>query len=138
MRKAVTKLVLDIIKDYPTLDERIQEKVEAIRHPWQFRDENVGGGQAKNKISNWTEHVVIKLNDDQELHDLKLEKVVIANCLEDAGNETETIIRESCIKGRSIQELVAKQEIYCGVSRAYHLRNNFVKEVAQRLGIANL
>ena len=25
-----------------------------------------------------------------------------------------------------------------GVSRAYHLRNNFVKEVAQRLGIANL
>ena len=138
MRKSTKKLVVDIIKDYPNIQQRINERIEYIKHPNFKPDNNVGGGRPKYKNNNWIEHVVITINDDECLHTLEKEKNVIDECLTNTGRDTEIIIRESVMNNRSITELITRGKIFCGVTRAYKLREQFIKEVAKELGIDKL
>lgn len=137
MRRETKALLKDILRDYPQLEKRIKQRREEIMHPTFDRDDNIGGGRS-NVPSNYLERRIIKMSDDEELRVLIKEKRLIEQCLDEANEETQIIIREVYM-GRtpqySLSGLIAAGKIYCGQTRAYKLRDDFFNDLAGKMRI---
>lgn len=137
MRRETKALLKDILRDYPQLEKRIKQRREEIMHPTFDRDDNIGGGRS-NVPSNYLERRIIKMNDDEELQVLIKEKRLIEQCLDEADEETQIIIKEVYM-GRtpqySLSGLIAAEKIYCSQTRAYKLRDDFFNDLARKMRI---
>lgn len=140
MRKETTNLVIAILKDYPEMDKKLAQRKYELQHPFHERDENIGGGKAENKPWTYYDNLIITLDQDRQIHALEKEKEVIGKVLSTAGTETKKIITNLYLKkdGTTIQSLVAKGKIWCSVTKAYQLRNSFIRDVANKLNISEL
>ena len=140
MRKETTNLVVQILKDYPLIDKKIAARKHRIEHPFHERDDNIGGGKAQNHPWTYYDHLIITIDQDRELKRLKLEKEVIKATYEQAGETTQKIIKERHFSPhhRSIKNLVATNAIWCSQTKAYKLRDTFIKDVAKALNIDTL
>ena len=98
MKKSAKKLVVELLRDYPNIPNRIKQREEEIKHPFIPRDENVGGGKAQYKQNNPTENLVITLHDDLRLKRLKDEYDAIKLTYDEADKDTQTIISELYFK----------------------------------------
>lgn len=108
-----------------------------MRYPFQQADENVGGGRG----NNYTEHttdMLITIDEDRRLNNLKKQRDVIDDCLDDSGNDTEVIIKELYFKKRpdfTVDGLIVKGLIHTSRSKAFELRSEFFNNVARGLGM---
>lgn len=143
MRKSLKNYILELLAEYNDIPQYIEDRENEIKYPVVERDENVGGGRAQNKPGNPTERLVITLTDDKRLNALKKEYEVITECYDNAGPDTQTVVRELCFKDRqhqvyTMQGLYLQGKIHVGPSKGYELRNEFIKKVAQGFGFDNM
>lgn len=140
MRKETTNLVVQILKDYPLIGKKIAARKYEIEHPFQERDDNIGGGWAQNHPWTYYDNLIITIDQDRELRRLKAEKEVIAEVYDQAGETTQKIIKECYFNPRhkTIKNLVATNKIWCSQTKAYKLRDAFIKDVAKALNIDTL
>lgn len=128
----------DILRDYPNFPQYIKQREEELFNPVTDDDENVGGGRALNKRSDPVLRTTITINDDKYLWTMKKERKAIDECLDEAGNDTELIIKELYFvkyQNLTLGDLCARQIIPLSRSTAYRLRNNFLEELAKKLNL---
>lgn len=140
MRKETTNLVIQLLKDYPLIDKKIAARKYEIEHPFHERDDNIGGGRALNRRWTFYDDLIITIDQDRSIRRLKAEKEIIKEVYDQAGEATQRIIKECYFspKHRSIKNLVATNTIWCSQTKAYKLRDNFIKDVAKALNIDTL
>lgn len=137
MRTETKRLVINLLKEYPQMDEKIAKRENELMHPIKEADDNIGGGRAQNHPWTYHDNLVITIDEDREINTWKRERQVIGDCLDNAGEETVKIITNIYMKKYpvTIKELVATGKIWCSQTKAYKLRDQFITEVAKQLGI---
>lgn len=141
MKRSTIRTVEDILRDYPKIDKYIEQREQELRYPVTPVDENVGGGRAQNGFNDSTERLIITLDEDKRINALKKQRQVIDDCLDEVGEDTETIIDELYFRKRpryTIDGLILNGLIHVSHTKAFGLRNNFVKKCAKGLGLYNL
>lgn len=136
MRRSTFRHIEDILRDYPKIDSYIEERETELRYPLKQLDENVGGGRS-NEYSEHQTNVLITIDQDRRLNSLKKERDVIDDCLDEAGKDTETIIKELYFKEHpdfTFDGLIARQIVLVSRTKAFELRNSFIEQVAKGLG----
>ena len=138
MKRYTFRYIEEILKDYPDIDKHIHEREMELRYPVLPADENVGGGRAQNKIAEPVLNMMITIDTDRRLYNLKRNQKAIDDTLDEFGNDTYTIINELYFKkhpGFTLNGLVQNHKILVGKDKAYKLRNSFFESLARRLGL---
>ncbi|WP_249662815.1 transcriptional regulator [Lentilactobacillus buchneri] len=141
MKTRTKRMIEEYLREYPETNRYIKERTLQIIYPAKQPDENVGGGRAQYKYDQSVVYTAIGLAEDKILNTLKHRRDVIDDCLDDAGKDTETIIKELYFKRHpqySINGLVVNGLIHVSQSKAYELENSFIEEVAEGLDIYDL
>lgn len=136
MEKKLSGLVDKMLFDYPKIDKFVEERREAIEHPWIERDENVGGGKG-NKISKPIENMIISIDEDKILTGLVNQKNAIYDALQNVKEEHLQIIKRYYFYNQarfySLNDLVQK----FGIPRATFFRGltAFKHEILSNLSL---
>ncbi|GHP12994.1 hypothetical protein YK48G_04190 [Lentilactobacillus fungorum] len=141
MKTRTKRMIEEYLREYPETNRYIKERTLQIIYPAKQSDENVGGGRAQYKYDQSVVYTAISLAEDKILNTLKHHRDVIDDCLDDAGQDTETIIRELYFKRHpqyTIDGLITNGRIHVSRSKAYELQSNFINEVAEGLDIYDL
>jgi RinA family phage transcriptional activator len=138
LKRYTFKYIEEILHDYPDIDKHVHEREMELRYPTLPADENVGGGRAENKIGEPVLNMMITIDTDRRLYNLKRNQKAIDDTLDEFGNDTYTIINELYFKKHQIYTmngLVENNLVSVGKSKAYNLRNSFFESLARRLGL---
>lgn len=141
MRKSTFHKIEDILRDYPRLEGYIKQREEELRYPVQLTDDNVGGGRSNYPDHEQTIRTLITIDEDRRLNGLIRERRIIGECLAEADEDTNKIIYELYLRRHpqyTLRGLVTTQLVTVSKNRAYELRNAFILECAERLGIIDL
>lgn len=142
MRKATKHMIIEILKDYPRLDQYIRDREADLRNPVMIRDDNVGGGKGTRTNAEEARrlNMIVTISEDERLNALKREKKAVDNCLDDCGKVTEHIISELYFRKNphSIEYMCEAQEIPVSQAKAYRLRQDFFEDLARELGIFSM
>lgn len=125
-----------ILREYPKLDSQIRHREEELRYPLSSDDENIGGGRAQFKETDSVTQIMIAIDNDPEITELKNRKQTIERCLVEADANTNVIIKELYFKRYpkyNIMGLVNSNLVTCGRNKAYDLRNKFIDYLATEL-----
>ena len=129
------------LREYPKLDSWIRQREEELRYPLSSDDENVGGGRAQFKETDVATQVLIAIDSDPELADLKNRKQTIERCLAEADEDTKIIIEQLYFKRYpkfNIMGLVNNNIVNCGRDKAYKLRNKFIEYLTNELNLKSV
>ncbi len=140
LKRSTFRKMEDVLRDYPCLDKKIESIEEEIRVPYREPDDNIGGGKG-NKKTEPQLNVLIMLEDDERLKSFKAQRQAVDECIEDFGEDTETIIRELYFVKRpryTIEGLISNHMINVSHTVAYSLRRKFMTELAHKLGFYDL
>lgn len=138
MRPSTKRKIEDILRDYPKVETYIKLREEELRFPHVEGDDNVGGGKLQNVRSEKALRTLITIQEDNRLNTIRWQHDMIADRLEEAGEDTQTIIQELYFKkypAYTLPGLVENNMLHCGRHKAYELRNNFLKELAETFGL---
>lgn len=137
MRRSTFRHIEDILRDYPKIDSYIEERENELRYPVKQIDENVGGGRS-NKFREHQTDILITIDEDKRLNMLKKQRDVIDDCLDECGEDTATIVKELYFRKHpelTLDGMITSGMIHLSRSPAYQHRNQFIKDVAEGLGI---
>lgn len=138
MKRYTFRYIEEILKDYPDIDKHIHEREMELRYSVLPADENVGGGRAENKLSEPVLNMMITIDTDRRLYNLKRNQKAIDDTLDEFGNDTYVIINELYFKKHqefTLNGLVQNHKVLVGKDKAYKLRNDFFESLARRLGL---
>lgn len=129
------KRCIDVLKDYNDTDKYIKDIEEQIRVPYRESDENsdIKGSRTDNDVmfgTLWT------IETHKAINQLRKNKNVVNNLLEECGEDTEKIIRELYIKKfpkYTLSGLVQSNSLTCGRNKAIKLRQKFFEELDKKL-----
>lgn len=142
LKKQTKGYIESLLEDYPNYDKYVMQREFELRHPYIEKDENVGGGKAQNKRNERIEMMLITIDEDKRLNNLRREHFAIKTCVDDANDIVQIIVKELYFKSprmrthHSILDLVNAQLIHISKSRAYILFDDFLEECAQELGLS--
>ncbi len=137
IRTSLKRLIEDILRDYPLVDQYIHEREQELMHPVSDSDENIGGGKS-GKISKPQEQMVITLEQDRRLNQLMKQRDAVEECFDNSNEDTKHIISELYFRKYpryQMEGLIKNHIIYCNRSQAFKLRNDFIERVASELKI---
>ncbi len=80
--------------------------------------------------------MLITIDEDRRLNNLKWQRDVIDDCLDDSGQETEIIIKELYFKKRpdfTLDGLIANGLIHVSHTQAFNLRREFIQNIANKM-----
>lgn len=137
MKRSTFNYIKDILREYPDMDQYINERKEEIRNPYRPTDLNadIKGGNAN---SDSMVNMLITIEQDKRLTILERNQQVIERHLETCDKDTQTIIDELYIKKRqqyTIEGLIQQKLIYCSRRQAFKLRDKFFEKLALDLGV---
>lgn len=141
MRKSTFHKIEDILRDYPRMDDYIRQREEELRYPMQTDDDNVGGGRSNYPDRDQPVRTLITIDEDRRLNGLKREQRIIKQCFNTSDKDTRIIITELYFNRHpryTLRGLVTMQVVMVSRNRAYQLRNGFIKECADQLGLIDL
>lgn len=141
MKTRTKRMIEEYLREYPETNRYIKERTLQIIYPAKQPDENVGGGRAQYKYDQSVVYTAIGLAEDKILNTLKHRRDVIDDCLDDAGKDTETIIKELYFKRHqqyTMDGLIANDLIHVSRTQAFRLRDKFIQHVAEGLDIYDL
>lgn len=137
MRTATFNYIKQILADYNHIDEHIKKREEELRAP--FRESDVNNGIKSNYTKNdQNDRMLITIEQDRRLAALERNKRIVSDVLDEADENTRIILKEiyMCRYPRyTLNGLVDSNKISCGKSKAYELRNNVFKDLADRFGL---
>lgn len=137
MRTSTFNYIKDILADYYKTDEYIKQREDELRYPHRESDLN---GDIKGTKASYDNQVnlLITIEQDRRLASLERNKRIISNALEEADEDTLTIIQELYFKKRpryTMQGLVDNKLVYCSRRKAFDLRNDFFEDIAKELNL---
>ena len=137
MRKSTFNYIKDILGDYYRTDEYIKQREEELRYP--HRDSDLNAGIKGNRAGyDAQDNLLITIEQDKRLYALERNKRIIGEALEEADENTKTIIQELYLKKYSqftLAGLIHQQKIFVSKTKAYELRNLFFQRIADELEI---
>lgn len=136
LRTSIQNLIIEMLKDYPHIDEYIHDRELDLRYPDIPRDENVGGSRGSRKSPDGAIlNMIVTINEDERLNALKRQKRAIEDSLDDSEETTRQLIDLLYFHRRkpTVQTLVETREVPLALRTAYDKRNDFFVKVAQRL-----
>lgn len=128
-------MIEEILRDYPNVDKYIEEREQELMYPMQETDENVGGGKG-NKISKPQERMVITLESDRRLNQLKKQRDAVEECYINSDEDTQHIISELYFRKYPryrMEGLIENNVVHCDRSTAFRLKAMFIANVAREL-----
>lgn len=90
------------------LDLEIKMREQELRNPQQELDENIGGGRAQFKQSNSVENIMMKIESDEYLNELKELRIALKTCVHSFDEEHRKVFYER-YRNRMSWELIAQQ-----------------------------
>lgn len=138
MKRSTIRKIEDILRDYPKIDKYIEQREQELRYPMKPADDNVGGGKTSLEHDVGMLNTLITIDDDKRINALKRQRMIIDDCLDEAGNDTTVIINELYFKKHqqyTIDGLIANHLINVSHTKAFKLRNEFITECAKGLGL---
>lgn len=137
LRTSTFNYIKDILADYYKTDEYIKQREDELRYPHRESDLN---GDIKGTKASYDNQVnlMITIEQDKRLTNLERNKRVISQALEEADEDTKTIIEELYMKKYpqyTLVGLVQQKKIFVSKTRAYELRNIFFQSIADELRI---
>lgn len=139
MEKETKRYIKSLLYDYGRYDDYVARRRWELQHPLQPVDENVGGGRAKNKVTNPILTMLITIDEDERLNNLSIQHETIRECYNEANSTVKTICNELYFKKKilrkymSIEALSKARKINTSSSNAYRMFDEFLKKIASKL-----
>lgn len=139
--KKERELITALLENYPHYQSYVEARKYELEHPVSEIDDNVGGGKAQFKEDNKVDHMIITLEEDHRLNELRRIHSCIRVCLDDAPEDVHTICKELYFKKQynreydSIPALCDAKKVFVAKSKAYDDFNNFLVDCANSLGL---
>ncbi|QNQ83778.1 transcriptional regulator [Lactobacillus sp. PV037] len=139
MKKETKRYVKSLLYDYGRYDDYVARRRYQLQHPLQQIDENVGGGRAKNKFTNPVLTMLITIDEDERLNNLRIQHEAIRECYDEANVTVKTICEELYFKKKSlrrygsIEALSRAHKINTSSSNAYRMLDEFLENIANTL-----
>ena len=139
--KKEKELITALLEDYPNYQSYIEQRKYELEHPISPIDENVGGGKAQFRNRNEVLHMLITIDEDFRLNELRRIHHCIRICLDEASDDVRKICEELYFKKyrdrkyHAISDLCDAHIVYTGKTKAYDEFNDFLKDVASELGL---
>lgn len=137
MEREVFNYIAKIIRDYPTSEMYINRREQELMNKFQeFKDENIGGGRAKNQRDESTERMAISLAEDRRLNNLKRNEEAVHKALQASDEITGDIIYELYLRENCILTLEGiAQKAHLSGTAVKKRRLKFFEKVAEELGL---
>lgn len=139
IKRSTFNYIKDILADYNKTDEYIKQREEELRIPWREADDNKGFSGNYSDNDGKAVAMLITIEQDRRLTLLERNKRVIEDCMDNACEDTQVIIRELYMRKRpqyTLDGLIENNLIYCSRTQAYRKVNLFFAEVASELNLA--
>lgn len=134
MERATFNYIAKVLRDYPHLDQYIQDREQELMAPWREQDENIGGGKAT--MRNGQERMAVTIADDRRLSNLKDRKKNVERCLAQSDRNTTMVIQELYFKDRPIYTMEGIAELLnADKSTVSRWRAHFFQLMADELGL---
>ena len=135
MKKSTFNCVKDVLKDYSNIPSYIKQREEELRFPYHTSDINAGI-KGTRSTHNKEDLILITIEQDRRLEQLRWQYKVVQKALEECGSDTRTIIEELYIRKYpryTMQGLADNHFILCSSRTGKTLRTDFFEEIATQL-----
>lgn len=139
MRRQTRAYIESLLEDYMNYYKHKAQREFELRHPFIPVDENVGGGKAQFKPNDSVDRMLITLDEDVRLNNLRREHFAIKVCYEEAPVYVQKIVNELYFKPPrnrkylTIADLVVAHVIPVSKTKAYDAFNDFLENIAKDL-----
>ncbi|MCZ3947183.1 transcriptional regulator [Lactobacillus gasseri] len=139
MRRQTRAYIESLLEDYMNYYKHKAQREFELRHPFIPVDENVGGGKAQFKPNDSVDRMLITLDEDVRLNNLRREHFAIKVCYEEAPEYVQKIVNELYFKPPrnrkylTIADLVVAHVIPVSKTKAYDAFNDFLENIAKDL-----
>lgn len=139
MRRQTRAYIESLLEDYPNYYKHKEQREFELRHPFIPADENVGGGKAQFKPNDSIDRMLITIDEDVRLNNLKREHFAIKVCYEETPEYVQRIVNELYFKPPrnrkylTIADLVVAHVIPISKTKAYDDFNDFLESIAKDL-----
>lgn len=139
MRRQTRAYIESLLEDYMNYHKYKAQREFELRHPFIPVDENVGGGKAQYKPNDSVDRMLITLDEDIRLNNLRREHFTIKACYEEAPEYVQQIVNELYFKAPrnrkylNIADLVIAHVIPVSKTKAYDAFNDFLEDIAKEL-----
>ncbi|ART99183.1 hypothetical protein [Lactobacillus gasseri] len=139
MRRQTRAYIESLLEDYMNYYKHKAQREFELRHPFIPVDENVGGGKAQYKPNDSVDRMLITLDEDVRLNNLRREHFAIKVCYEEAPEYVQKIVNELYFKPPrnrkylTIADLVVAHVIPVSKTKAYDAFNDFLENIAKDL-----
>lgn len=139
--KKEKEYIIALLEDYPNYHKYVEMRKYELEHPISEIDDNIGGSKAQFKQNNAVDHMIITIEEDHRLNELRRIHYAIHVCLDNAPDEIYIICNELYFKKyynrkyRSITDLCNANKIFVAKSKAYDEFDDFLKDCANELGL---
>ncbi|WP_281509011.1 transcriptional regulator [Lactobacillus taiwanensis] len=139
MRRQTRAYIESLLEDYMNYYKHKAQREFELRHPFIPVDENVGGGKAQFKPNDSVDRMLITLDEDVRLNNLRREHFAIKVCYEEAPEYVQQIVNELYFKPPrnrkylTIADLVVAHVIPVSKTKAYDAFNDFLENIAKDL-----
>lgn len=139
MRRQTRAYIELLLEDYMNYYKHKAQREFELRHPFIPVDENVGGGKAQFKPNDSVDRMLITLDEDVRLNNLRREHFAIKVCYEEAPEYVQQIVNELYFKPPrnrkylTIADLVVAHVIPVSKTKAYDAFNDFLENIAKDL-----
>lgn len=139
MRRKTRAYIESLLEDYMNYYKHKAQREFELRHPFIPVDENVGGGKAQFKPNDSVDRMLITLDEDVRLNNLRREHFAIKVCYEEAPEYVQQIVNELYFKPPrnrkylTIADLVVAHVIPVSKTKAYDAFNDFLENIAKDL-----
>lgn len=139
MRRQTRAYIESLLEDYMKYNKYKAQREFELRHPFIPVDENVGGGKAQYKPNDSVDRMLITLDEDIRLNNLRREHFTIKACYEEAPEYVQQIVNELYFKAPrnrkylNIADLVIAHVIPVSKTKAYDDFNDFLEDIAKEL-----
>jgi RinA family phage transcriptional activator len=139
LRRQTRAYIESLLEDYINYYKHKAQREFELRHPFIPVDENVGGGKAQYKPNDSVDRMLITLDEDVRLNNLRREHFAIKVCYEEAPEYVQKIVNELYFKPPrnrkylTIADLVVAHVIPVSKTKAYDAFNDFLENIAKDL-----
>jgi RinA family phage transcriptional activator len=139
LRRQTRAYIESLLEDYMNYYKHKAQREFELRHPFIPVDENVGGGKAQYKPNDSVDRMLITLDEDVRLNNLRREHFAIKVCYEEAPEYVQKIVNELYFKPPrnrkylTIADLVVAHVIPVSKTKAYDAFNDFLENIAKDL-----
>lgn len=139
MRRQTRAYIESLLEDYMNYYKHKAQREFELRHPFIPVDENVDGGKAQFKPNDSVDRMLITLDEDVRLNNLRREHFAIKVCYEEAPEYVQQIVNELYFKPPrnrkylTIADLVVAHVIPVSKTKAYDAFNDFLENIAKDL-----